>query len=298
MIKTKRILSVLVSVVLIFACVASSIQAFAAGSYQIPASLKSELQEIYDEYDFTVAWGLYDISGSSLKEVASFDTSRTFQSNCTIKAAMLLYICKLMDQGKISKTTKIKVDTKKLHYGGLTSGEYTVDFLLQRMISVSNSACFEVLHRYVTREVFNNFLASLGSKTRMSSYSFMGTCKPEDRATEWLAIYKYCHSNAKNAGYAWTQFKNAKYSPIRDGLVLRRVAHKGGWYYKEGLRGSAGDCAVVKTRNGGCYLVVIFTQNNNVGNYSTELIGKITRTLDSVWNSYYKSLDKKTYAKF
>lgn len=296
--KIKKIISLLFVAIVIFSATSAATQAFAAGSYAVPAELAAELQDIYKQYDFTVAWGLYDLSGSSLKEVASFNADKTFQSNCTIKAAMLLYVCKLMDEGKLTKNTKISVDASKMHYDGLTSGDYTVDYLLTKMIKVSNSVCFEVLHRYVTREAFNAFLASIGSKTKMSSYTFMGTCKPQDRATEWWAIYNYCHSDAKNAAYAWRQFKTALYSPIRDGFFARRVAHKGGWYYKEGVRGSAGDCAVVKTKNGGCYLVVIFTQNNKVGDYSTELIGSIARTLDKVWNSYYKSLEHKGNARF
>ena len=295
--RTKKIVSLLVAVALLLSALSAATQAFAAGSYDIPDGLQADLQDIYDKYNFTVGWGLYDISGSSLKEVASYNADRVFQSNCTIKAAMLLYICKLMDQGKLSKNTLIKVDTDKMNYGGLTSGEYTVDFLLTNMIRVSNSACFEVLHRYVTTKAFNSFLASLGSGTRMTSYSFMGTCKPSDRAKEWFAIYKYCHSDAKNANYAWWQFLTAKYSPIRDGLKTKLVAHKGGWYDK-GNKGSCGDCAIVKSRNGGCYLVVIFTQNNQVGDYNTDLLGDLACTLDDVWNSYYKSLDKKTNAKF
>ncbi len=298
MLKIRKLLCLLVTVVILVSSTAGAIQAFAAGSYKIPSDLKSQLSDIYDYYDFTIGWGLYDISGGGLKEVASYNADKVFQSNCTIKAAMLIYICKLMDEGKLSKSTKIKVDKDELHYGGLASGTYTVNGLLTRMIRVSNNACFEVFHRFVTREKFNAFLESIGSGTRMSSYSFMGTCKISDRATEWHEIYKYCHSDAENANYAWRQFRTALYSPIRTGLRTRIVAHKGGWYAPDGVRGSANDCAVVKTMNGGCYLMIIFTHNNKVGDFNINLIGRLARTLDDVWNSYYKSLDNKTTAKF
>ena len=296
MLKIRKLICLLVTVVILVSAVAT--QAFAAGSYTIPSDLKAELSDIYEYYDFTIGWGLYDLSGGGLKEVASYNANRVFQSNCTIKAAMLIYICKLMDEGKLSKSTRMKVNKDELCYGGLASGTYTVNRLLTRMIRVSNNASFEVFHRYVTREKYNAYLASIGSGTRMSSYSFMGKCKISDRATEWYEIYKYCHSDAEHADYAWRQFINARYSPIRTGLRTKTVAHKGGWYTRDGVRGSANDCAVVKTRNGGCYLMIIFTHNNNVGDFNTNLIGRLARTLDDVWNSYYKSLDSKKTAEF
>lgn len=296
MLKIRRLVCLLVTVAILIS--AGATQALAAGSYKIPSDLTAELNDIYDRYNFTIGWGLYDISGGSLKEVASYNADRVFQSNCTIKANMLVYICKLMDEGKLSKSTRIKVNKNELNYGGLASGSYTVNRLLTGMIRVSNSACFEVFHRYVTREKFNAYLASIGSGTRMTSYGFMGTCKISDRATEWYEIYKYCHSDAKHADYAWRQFVTALYSPIRTGLRVKTVAHKGGWYAPDCVRGSAGDCAIVKTRNGGCYLMIIFIHNNKVGNYSTALMELIARTLDDVWNSYYKSLENKTTASF
>lgn len=296
MLRIRKLICLLVTAVILVT--AGATQAFAAGSYKIPSDLKAELSDIYDYYDFTIGWGLYDLSGGGLKEVASYNANRVFQSNCTVKAAMLIYICKLMDEGKLSKSTRIKVNKNELCYGGLASGNYTVNRLLTGMIRVSNSACFEVFHRYVTKEKYNDYLASIGSGTRMHMYGFMGVCKVSDRATEWYEIYKYCHSDAEHADYAWRQFRTALYSPIRTGLRVKTVAHKGGWYAPKGVRGSAGDCAIVKTKNGGCYLMIIFTHNNKVGDFNTNLIGRLARTLDDVWNSYYKSLDSKKTAEF
>lgn len=262
-------------------------------TYAVSDGLQAELQKIYKRYNFTLGWGLYDISGSSLKEVASYQADKYFQSNCTIKAAMLLYICKLMDAGKLSLSSKLKVNRGKLHYDdfGAKSGSYTVEYLLKRMIHVSNNACYEVFLRYVSRESFNEFLKSLGSGTVIQSYNYMGNCLPRDRATEWFALYNYCHSNAAHAAHAWDLLCKAKYSPIRDGIG-RPAAHKSGWHYEKGVYGTAGDCAVVQSENGGCYLMVMFTRNNVRGNYSQQLMRELAVTLDKVWNEYYAFLPR------
>ena len=259
--------------------------------YSVSDTLQTELEGIYKKYNFTLGWGLYDISGASLREVASYRADQYFQSNCTIKAAMLLYICKLMDSCQLSLDSKLKISVGKLHYDdfGARSGSYTVEYLLRRMIHVSNNACYEVFLRYVGREVFNDFLKSLGSGTVVPSYNYMGNCLPRDRATEWFALYNYCHSAAKHASHAWNLLLNAKYSPIRDGIG-RPAAHKSGWHYEKGVYGTAGDCAVVKTENGGCYLMVMFTRNNVREKYSQKLMRELAVTLDKVWNEYYSSL--------
>ena len=259
--------------------------------YSVSDTLQAELDKVYKKYNFVIGWGLYDISGTSLKEVASYQADKYFQSNCTIKAAMLLYICKLMDAGKLSLDSKLKVNAGKLHYDDFDarSGEYTVEYLLRRMIHVSNNACYEIFLRYVGREAFNDFLKSLGSGTVIGSYNYMGNCLPRDRATEWFALYNYCHSGAKHASHAWDLLLKAKYSPIRDGIG-RPAAHKSGWHYEKGVYGTAGDCAVVKTDNGGCYLMVMFTRNNAREKYSQKLMRELAVTLDKVWNEYYDSL--------
>ena len=258
--------------------------------YSVSDSLQTELENVYKRYNFSIGWGLYDISGSSLKEVASYRADQSFQSNCTIKAAMLLYICKQMDAGQLSLDTKMKVNRAKLHYDdfGAGSGNYTVEYLLKRMIHVSNNACYEVFLRYVGLDTFNDFLKSLGSGTVIGSYNYMGNCLPRDRATEWFALYNYCHSKAAHAAHAWDLLCKAKFSPIRDGIG-RPAAHKSGWHYEKGVYGTAGDCAVVQTDNGGCYLMVMFTRNNVRGNYSQQLMRELAVTLDKVWNEYYIS---------
>ncbi|MBQ7541418.1 MAG: serine hydrolase [Clostridia bacterium] len=262
---------------------------------------QAELKKVYNRYNFSLAWGLYDISGKTLKEVASYHADEEFQSNCTIKAAMLLLICKRMDAGKLSLGTKLKVSTGKLHYDDFYwgSGKYTVKFLLERMIHVSNNSCYEVFLRYVGRENFNEFLKGLGSGTVIRSYNYMGECLTRDRATEWFALYNYCHSGAKHADHAWKLLCEAKYSPIRDGIG-RPAAHKSGWHYEDGVYGTAGDCAVVQTENGGCYLMVMFTRNNVRGNYSQKLMRELAVALDHVWDEYYTSLPKcrRTVAEF
>ena len=259
--------------------------------YTVSDTRQAELNKIYKRYNFKIGWGLYDISGSTLKEVASYNTDRAYQSNCTIKAAMLLYICKLMDAGHLSLKSTLKVNKGRLHYDdfGASNGKYSVEYLLYRMIHVSNNACYEVFLRYVTRETFNEFLQGLGSGTVVKSYNYMGNCKIQDRATEWFALYNYCHSSAKHASHAWKLLCEAKFSPIRDGIG-RPAAHKSGWHYKSGTYGTAGDCAVVKTDNGGCYLMIMFTHNNVRATYSQKLMRELAVALDHVWDEYYDFL--------
>ena len=259
--------------------------------YSVPESLQQELQKVYNRYNFTLGWGLYDISSSPAREVAAYHPEQSFQSNCTIKAAMLLMICKKMDAGELSLNTGIQVNTGKLHYDdfGGRSGTYTVERLLYRMIHVSNNACYEVFLRLVTREAFNAFLASLGSGTVIKSYNYMGNCYIRDRAAEWRSLYNYCHSRAPHSAHAWKLLCEAKYSPIRDGIG-RPAAHKSGWHWEKGVYGTAGDCAVVQTKNGGCYLMIMFTRNNVRAKYSQALMRELAVALDHVWDDYYTSL--------
>ncbi len=261
--------------------------------YSVSDDRLQELSKVYNRYNFTLGWGLYDISGATLKEVASYHADQWFQSNCTIKAAMLLYICKQMDAGKLSLNSTLQVNKGKLHYDdfGASSGKYTVEYLLRRMIHVSNNACYEVFLRYVTKETFNAFLKSLGSGTVIGSYNYMGNCKIPDRATEWFALYNYCHSMAAHAGHAWKLLCEAKFSPIRDGIG-RPAAHKSGWHYESGTFGTAGDCAVVQTDNGGCYLMIMFTRNNTRAKYSQALMRELAVALDHVWDEYYDSMPR------
>lgn len=293
----KRATALLLALVMIVGTVA-----FSASAYTVPDKLQRRLNRVYNNHsNFSVGWGLYDISGDGPKLIASKNADATFQSNCTIKAAMLFFVCKEMDAGRMSLDQKIYVNKDALHYPDFPkkSGYHKVSYILERMIHVSNSSAYEIMLRYVTKERFNSFLASLGSGTRISSYNFMGYATCNNRATEWYALYKYCHSDAQHAAFAWNLLRNARYSPIRNGLV-RPVAHKCGWYFKSGLHGTAADCAVVQTADGGCYLMVIFTKNNNVGIYDLTFMMSLSRVLDDVWSDYYRSLprDQRTYAQF
>ncbi len=299
----RKITAALLSVVLLVCAVSPTVQAKCLADwfsiprkeivYSVSDARQQELQKVYNRYDFTLGWGLYDISGSSLKEVASYRADKYYQSNCTIKAAMLLYICKLMDAGKLSLDTKLHVNKGKMHYDDFeaSSGDYSVEYLLRRMIHVSNNVCYEVFLRYVSRESFNAFLKSIGSGTVIGSYNYMGDCKIPDRAVEWFALYNYCHSVAKHASHAWNLLLNAKYSPIRDGIG-RPAAHKSGWHYEKGTFGTAGDCAVVQTENGGCYLMIMFTRNNSRAKYSQALMRELAVALDHVWDEYYDSMPR------
>lgn len=283
----KRAIALLLTLVMLV-----STAVFSVSAYSIPDRLQKRLDRVYSNHsNFSVGWGLYDISGDGPKLVASHNADVSFQSNCTIKAAMLFCICREMDAGRLSLDTKIQVNKERLHYPDFPkpSGKYKVSYVLERMIHVSNSSAYEIMLRYITKEKFNNFLASLGSGTRISSYNFMGYATCNNRATEWYALYKYCHSDAPHAGFAWNLLRFARYSPIRNGLV-RPVAHKCGWYFQSGLHGTAADCAVVKTPDGGCYLMVIFTKNNRVGIYDLTLISSLAIVLDDVWSNYYRSL--------
>lgn len=292
--KTRRIISLIMAVIIAFSS-AAALSASAALFGKSDSELYADLENIYRKYNFTVGWGLYDVSGSSLYTVASKNTNMLFQSNCTIKAMLGLYVATLIDNGTLSRSQKVNVNRDIMHYGGIDSGTYTVNYLLDNMITVTNSGCYEALLRLVGYENFNAFLASIGSGTRINSYSFMGKCTPADRATEWFAIYKYCHSNAATAKLLWYYFVTAKYSFIRDGLILRPVAHKSGWYEK-GSHGYANDCAIVQSVHGGCYLFVLFTMNNGGSGYSQDLVTEMTRTIDKIWNNYQSSAG--TYAPF
>ncbi|MCR5485227.1 MAG: class A beta-lactamase-related serine hydrolase [Clostridiales bacterium] len=296
--KFRRIIFIATVFILITSITASSANAawllfpdFFIKPYSVSDELQKKLNKIYNNYNFEIGWGLYDISGGVLKKVASYNTADTFQSNCTIKAAMLLCLCKEMDKGKLSLKDKLKVRAGELHYDDFDrgSGNYTVEYLIGRMIHVSNNACYEILLRYITLKKFNAFLKTLGSGTYIESYNYMGDCYIKDRAKEWIALYNYCHSVAKHASYAWDLLLNAKYSPIRDG-VGRAAAHKSGWHYEDGVHGTAGDCAVVSTPNGGCYLMIMFTCNNSRGKYSQRLMRELAVVLDKVWNDYYDSI--------
>lgn len=308
--KIRNAATTVLAVVLIVCLTASSANACFAGwktsrtyTYSMSDTLQQQLQKVYSRYNFTIGWGLYDISGATTKEVASYNTSRSYQSNCTIKAAMLLMICKKLDAGELSLQSKMYVNLGRLHYDDFSgrSGYYTVEQLLYRMIHVSNNVCYEVFLRYVTREAFNQFLQSLGSGTVIHSYNYMGNCYIRDRAVEWRALYNYCHSLASHAAYAWKLLCEAKYSPIRDGIG-RPAAHKSGWHWEKGVYGTAGDCAVVQTPNGGCYLMVMFTHNNTRAKYSQALMRELAVVIDRVWDEYYASmpllLQKRCYAAF
>lgn len=259
--------------------------------YVISEKLNQKIKKTYNSDNFSTAWGIYDISGANLKEVASYNVEKSFQSNCTIKAMMLLYVCKLLDEGSLALNDKLTVNKNKLHYTDFNSsnGRYSVEYLLGKMIHESNNVCYEVFLRYVTKESFNSFLKSLGSGTQITSYNYMGNAIPKDRAIEWFHIYNYCHSKGENASFAWNLFKEAKYSPIRDGLGVK-VAHKSGWYYKKGTCGTAADCAIIKTKNGGAYLMVIFTKRNSAGNFSKTYIANLACVLNEVWDEYYAQL--------
>lgn len=299
---TRKILTAAVSVLLVaIIAVSTSMSAFSfdifsifrkndVADYTMSSGLANELNSICSSYNFDIGWGIYDISSGSARAVTTRSENASFQSNCTIKAMMLMLICRKMDAGELSVNTMFNVNTGALSYHdfGRSSGKYSVGYLLQRMIIYSNNCCYETFLRYVTIPKFNEFLSSLGSSTRVTSYGFMGYCTVRDRAIEWNEIYNYCHSGNAHSSYAWNLFTTAKFSPIRDGLG-RAVAHKSGWYYSSGTHGTAGDCAVVSSDNGGCYLMIIFTKNRAYGDYSEALIRKLAVTLDKVWNEYYKS---------
>ena len=296
----RRILSAVLIAVMLFCCIPmSALAKTSKAKYTVPKELMSVMKEIPRKYHFAVGWGLYDISGDGPKEVASRHANILYSSNCTIKAPLLMYICRLMDEGKLSLTDELYVEQAKIRRKDFpkADGYYPLDYLLERMITVSNSACYEVVLHKVGLTNFNRFLHSLGSGTTLTSYSYKGDCTVANRAKEWYAIYKYCHSGAKHASYAWKLFCNAWYSPIRDGIG-RPAAHKSGWYRSDIVPGTAADCAVVSTPNGGCYLLVVLTRSNVSGEYSPELISDMAVAADKIWDNYYAAQTDKPYAKF
>ena len=57
---------------------------------------------------------------------------------------------------------------------------------------------------------------------------------------------------------------------------------------------------MVQTPNGGCYLLIMFSKNNVVGDFSEAFLRELTRVLDKVWNEYYAYLPalRRRVAKF
>lgn len=231
---------------------------------------------------YSVGWGVYDLSGSQLKTVASFYDTQDFQTNCTIKAVLLLYLCKLNDEGTFAFTDANKT-------------------LMNAMISISDNNAFWTLLKKVKVENFNAFLKNdLKSGTQLPvDYSWMGQSTTQNRAKEWFWIYKYCHgikipgSTAEikkdNAKYAWNLLRDAGSSYIGYPNTVFTVAHKSGWYTPSDKGATAGDCAVVRNKDGGCYLMIIFTKKRALPNdkaIQRELIKDLAYTLDDIWDIY------------
>ncbi len=258
--------------------------------FQISKNSIKKLNSIYTTYSGTnIAWGLYSLKDDSY---ISFNKDTEFTSCSTIKVVYSLYCLEKVKEGKASLDDVLVYDKTKHHYNSTTASKSTIaklgrsKFTLKEVIYytlyVSDNDAYMMLLYYFGFDDFNDYVASLGSTTELSSSMLYGHATVENRSKEWKQIYSFYNEDDEVSDFFKTTLLDAKYGYIEEGLASLgyNTAHKSGWSNKYG---AAHDCAIVYSENGE-YLMIILTQKYN-SKPQSDLVKKLAPVLDEIWSN-------------
>lgn len=240
----------------------------------LPETILDEINYQKKKYPkMSIAVGIYSLDG---KYEYQYNEEALISGACTVKAVYAYFV---LDQ---CQKQDIDIDTEYLTYkkGMKNDGSgiikyseygtnYTISYLLEKLLSISDNTAYNILVSRFPLEDFQEFLDKIdGQQLYGRQY---GVTSVLQRKNEWLSIYEYLNNNEKYSDTLRTYITNTKYCYITDWMKNEHnYMHKSGWCDGKNYT-SASDCAIVDEK----YLLIILTEDYSTGVAHTDVVRTI-----------------------
>ena len=199
----------------------------------IDEELIKELEKVLKNYNKNISLSCWRTDGSL---ALTYNSNQTYFSACTIKMPVMLYCCKLIDEGKINKDTQLTYEEKHYHGGSgkiryqAFGTKYTVEYLINQGLSISDNVAYKMIVDYIGHDGFNNMLKELGCDSiSVPNWSIWASyVKTNDFIKVWDAVHKYFETNTLGAQILKTACTNTPFNYGSQAIKEYEYSHKSG----------------------------------------------------------------------
>ena len=199
----------------------------------VDAELVKELEKVLKNYNKNISLSCWRTDGSL---AITYNTNQTYFSACTIKMPVMLYCCKLIDEGKINKDTLLTYQEKHYHGGSgkiryqKYGTQYTVEYLINQGLSISDNVAYEMIVDYIGHDGFNNMLKELGCDSLIvPNWSIWASyAKTNDFIKVWNAVNEYFKTDTIGAKILKTACTNTPFNYGSKAIKEYEYSHKSG----------------------------------------------------------------------
>ena len=189
----------------------------------------SELNNLFDDKDYTLSFSYEDLyTGFHV----SYNEDELYFSASAIKAPVVLYLFKLVDEGLIS-LDKSYVYLSNYYAGGSGSIQYepigsiySLRELSKRAIVESDNIAYQMIAYNLDRNDIKNYWYNSGADNFWTD-SIWGKISSKDGAIYMKELYKYYLTNTDNSNELMEYFYNSVMPLIKS--TKNNVVHKSGW---------------------------------------------------------------------
>jgi len=222
----------------------------------------------------------------------SYNADTEIYAASVTKTAPALYIYDMASVGRINLDKK-RVNEPRFSNSGsgilknrAPGGEYTLRYLTELMITISDNIATRILQDEVTHEAvrayFEQFgVTSLYTPAGLNFSSLCGNITANDGNRIMLAIYNFYQENKTGlGGELWNYFLDSDYKMIGPGVEGYKVASKYGWAIN-----AIHDTAIVYSDNP--YALTVLTNRGRVGGGQT-FIRDVSTKVNRIHNLYHE----------
>ena len=199
----------------------------------VDSELAKELEKVLKNYNKNISLSCWRTDGSL---AITYNTNQTYFSACTIKMPVMLYCCKLIDEGKINKDTLLTYQEKHYHGGSgkiryqKYGTQYTVEYLINQGLSISDNVAYEMIVDYIGHDGFNNMLKELGCDSLIvPNWSIWASyAKTNDFIKVWNAVNEYFKTDTIGAKILKTACTNTPFNYGSKAIKEYEYSHKSG----------------------------------------------------------------------
>lgn len=236
----------------------------------VDEKLINELTSILSQYNKNISIACWKTDGSM---AITYNTNQTYFSACTIKMPVMLYCCKLIDEGKINKDTLLTYQEKHYHKG---SGKiryqpygttYTIEYLINQGLSISDNVAYEIIIDYIGHKGFNGMLQELGCNSLIvPEWSIWASnAQVNDFVKVWSEVYKYFEEDTVGSRILKTACTNTPFNYGSQAIKEYEYSHKSGDNF--GASCAYNDAGIIWSETP--YVYVIFTKSEGEYNDKT-----------------------------
>ncbi len=224
-----------------------------------------ELEEYCRNFKNTGTFYYTDVDG---KYYVSFNGSRVYRTQCTVKAPYCKAALAYMEQNGISLDTKLTLTASAKWNGHRLSGyangtKFTIANLVRFALTYSDNTAYQMLFNHFGNKVLNDNAAALGANLRLGSYIF-GETSAQDMSILYRDIYRYCERNSDYSRHIKWQMNRDNEENTGTNLLCGGIPKGVTALHKWGNGGKATkgfhDCAIVYANKP--FVVCMYTSFN------------------------------------